>query len=67
MKTREMLLGMQTELFDDLIGEHGRKIDFLKDDEKVRVQSIDVQGSVSNVTLKITAREWDENLDWGME
>lgn len=51
---RELLLGMQTELFDDLIGEHGRKIDFLKDDEEVHVNSIDVVGSVSNVNLTVS-------------
>ena len=56
MTNRELLLGMQTDLFDDLIGEHGRKIDFVQHDEEVKVSNIDVQGSVSNVSLTISKK-----------
>lgn len=54
---REILLGVRTDLFDDMLTDHGYKVGALKYKEKVKVNSIEVDGEISKVEATISNGE----------
>lgn len=53
MKAREYLLGMQTQLFEEMIEDHGKKVGAIGPYDEVTVREINVDGRVSEVLLEV--------------
>lgn len=56
-KRGNLKFGMQTDLLNDLVSAHAKKIDFIKPNEQFEVVEVEVKGPVTEVTATLTYEE----------